>query len=416
MEVVLVLIGLGLGVLCAVLAARWWVSQNEAASRAGASHVEGVDIAELFDRLRTDQSAQLSRAVQTVLDLAGDKLASESRAGAAHLDTRNEVISHELASLRGELSRVGEAMANLHRDRAEQHGQLVAGLRETVRQSANVAATAQSLREALSSTKARGQWGERLADDVLRLAGFVEGISYRRQQRTNVGSVPDFTFILPDALQLHMDVKFPLDNYLRYLETGGDAPLTQFLRDVRARVRELSGRGYIRPGETLDYVLLFIPNEAVFGFIHEHDPAFADFALSQKVVLCSPFTLFAVLAVIRQATESFMLQSSTDEILRALGHFSNQWDKFSEAVDVLGKRLDSSQRAFEELAGTRRRQMQKMVDKVDDLRRQRAIGEGETDVAAVISPLSAPLSPVPLRPPSLAPSADLGELSRRLTG
>ena len=31
--------------------------------------------------------------------------------------------------------------------------------------------TTQSLREALSSTKARGQWGERMAEDVLRLAG-----------------------------------------------------------------------------------------------------------------------------------------------------------------------------------------------------------------------------------------------------
>ena len=32
------------------------------------------------------------------------------------------------------------------------------------------------------STKARGQWGERMAEDVLRLAGFVEGVNYRKRQ------------------------------------------------------------------------------------------------------------------------------------------------------------------------------------------------------------------------------------------
>ena len=58
--------------------------------------------------------------------------------------------------------------------------------------------TTQGLREALSSTKARGQWGERMAEDVLQLAGFVEGIQYRKQVSVDGGSgIPDFTFLLP---------------------------------------------------------------------------------------------------------------------------------------------------------------------------------------------------------------------------
>ena len=91
----------------------------------------------------------------------------------------------------------------------------------------------------------------------------------------------------------------------------------EFIRDAKQRVKEILTRGYIDPEHgTLDYVLLFIPNEQVYGFIHEHAPDFLDDALRQKVVLCSPYTLFAILGVIRQTLENFNLSQKTNEILQ----------------------------------------------------------------------------------------------------
>ena len=72
-------------------------------------------------------------------------------------------------------------------------------------------------------------------------------------------------------------------------------------------------------GPSVDYVLLFLPNETLTGFIHEHDPDLVDDALGQKVVLCSPLTLFALLGVIRQAFDNFMVEQTSDEILSLLG-------------------------------------------------------------------------------------------------
>jgi hypothetical protein len=46
--------------------------------------------------------------------------------------------------------------------------------------------------------------------------------------------------------------------------------------------------------------------------------------------------------------------------------------KYQEAIDTGGKRLDSRQRAFEELQGTRTRVMNKQFARVDELRQQRA--------------------------------------------
>ena len=227
----------------------------------------------------------------------------------------------------------------------------------------------QHLREALASPQARGQWGERMAEDVLRSAGMREGINYRKQRAIEGGTRPDFTFLLPDDQHLHMDVKFPVDTYLRYLEAPSEAEAVslrdRFLKDVRDRVRELNGRGYTATDSTVGYLLLFIPNESVYGFVHENDASLLDDALAKKVVLCSPTTLFAVLGVVRQAMDTFAVERQTGEILDALAGFGAQWSKFSEQVDKVEKHLGTLNNSFNDLAGPRRNQLERQLGKLD---------------------------------------------------
>jgi DNA recombination protein RmuC len=209
-----------------------------------------------------------------------------------------------------------------------------------------------------------------MADDILRLAGLVEGVSYVKQRATVHGTIPDVTFLIPGGQVLHMDVKFPIDNYVRHIETGDDMARVAFLKDVRSRVKELTGRGYVDPaGGTLDYVLLFLPNESIYGFVHEHDPGLLDDALRRKVVLCSPLTLYAVLAVVRQACDAAALARTSGEVLAVLGVFTQEWDRFCESLDKVGRAVDAVERAYGELAGTRRRALERPIAQVDELRR-----------------------------------------------
>ena len=134
-------------------------------------------------------------------------------------------------------------------------------------------------------------------------------------------------------------------------------------------------------------MLLFIPNESVWAFIHERDPQLIDVALQQKVVLCSPVSLFAVLAVIRQAVEQTRLERTSNEILECLAGFGQQWAKFADALDVVVKRFDTAQRGLEEVTGPRRRQLERQLDRIDDLRASRGLpdiqltlGDGEGEV------------------------------------
>ena len=211
--------------------------------------------------------------------------------------------------MNGTLNTLNSLIQNVEKQRAESQGALQRHLETNADATRRLQLTTAQLREALANPQRRGQWGERMAEDVLRLAGFVEGVNYHKQQILADGTKPDFTFLLPGDRRVHMDVKFPLVNYLKVLDAPDDAgraqATDQFLKDVRKRIKEVTGREYIDPAAgTVDYVLVFIPNEQVYGFIHEHDAALLDDALRSKVVLCSPLTLYAILAVVRQAVEN----------------------------------------------------------------------------------------------------------------
>jgi DNA recombination protein RmuC len=146
------------------------------------------------------------------------------------------------------------------------------------------------------------------------------------------------------------------------------------LKDVRSKVKELASRAYTSSdAESVDCVLLFIPNEQLYGFIQEQDAALLEHALGHRIVMCSPLTLFAVLAVVRQAVDSFSLERTTSEILDVLGSFSKQWDLFVTQMDKVGKRLESATKAYDELDGTRRRQLERQLDRIEDLRTDEAL-------------------------------------------
>ena len=296
-------------------------------------------------------------------------------------------LSQQVTAMGSELVQVRQLVAQLQKDRAQQHGELTQSLEATIQQQQALNETTGHLREALANPQARGQWGERMAEDVLRAAGMQENFSYRKQTALAGGTKPDFTFMLPHDRLLHMDVKFPATNYLNFLEAQSDSEAARlkdlFLRDVRSRIKELSDRDYAAADTTVGYLLLFIPNESIYGFIHEHDMALLDDAMAQSVVLCSPNTLFAVLRVIRQAMDTYSLERATDEILECLASFGQQWQKFSGYVDKVDRNLETLNKSFGELSGTRRRQLERQLAKIDDIRSR--VGAGE-DVPVLGSP------------------------------
>jgi DNA recombination protein RmuC len=120
-------------------------------------------------------------------------------------------------------------------------------------------------------------------------------------------------------------------------------------------------------------VLLFVPNETLAGFIHESDSTLVEEAMRQNVVICSPLTLFAFLGVIRQAFDNFVIEETSQEILQLLCKFGQQWGKYTEQVDKVKRNFDTLNRSFDELATTRRRQLERPLNAIEDLRRKQRL-------------------------------------------
>ena len=140
-------------------------------------------------------------------------------------------------------------------------------------------------------------------------------------------------------------------------------------------MRELAQRDYASVGDrpAVDYVLLFLPNESIAGFIYESDPGLVEHALGQKVVLCSPLTLFAFLGVIRQAFDNFVIEQTSDEILTLLGKFGQQWEKYAQSLESVERKFSAVHKELEHLGGPRRRMLEKPLLQLNELRRKRGL-------------------------------------------
>lgn len=366
--VMLVVAAAGVG----VAAGRYLAASSSAPAEAAATEELANSVDRAVDALRYEQGEMMQAAVDTILSVASSKLGDQLEAGRLVIDHERHTVSQQVETVNAELQRVSKLVTDLQKESAQQAGQLTTGLEHAFRATATLADTTQSLERALASPKARGQWGERMAEDVLRAAGFTEGVSYTKQTKAQGGGIPDYTFHLPQGHLVHMDVKFPIDNYRRWLDAPDDQVRDKlaksFQRDVRQRISEITERSYIDAETTVDYVLLFVPNESVYGFLHEHDPDLVDHALARKVVLCSPVTLFAVLAVIRQSVDNFLIERRSDEIMTTLGGLREQWERWSEPMDRMGRALGTAQKAFDELSGPRTRQFERQLEKLEAVR------------------------------------------------
>lgn len=326
------------------------------------------EIKNLSDSARQleDAFGKLSREAldanqKTFLELAKSQFEGLLKSSDGQLDEKKKLIDGTVREMKAQLE-------NLTRQTAGLKGHL----QESQQGISRLTDTTGHLRRILSSSQARGQWGERMVEDILNFIGLVEGINYEKQAMEG-STRPDYTFILPHDKRINMDVKFPLTHYENFLSAANDAERDsakkQFLNAVRGHIKAIAKRDYIDPaGGTVNYVLLFIPNESIYAFLNREDNQLIDFSLSKKIILCSPVTLYAVLSLIRQSVDNFAMENKAGEMQALVQEFKLQWQKFNDKIEAMGKSLSAARNHFDDLSTTRTNQLQKPMDKIVDLR------------------------------------------------
>jgi len=176
--------------------------------------------------------------------------------------------------------------------------------------------------------------------------------------------------LLPDHRLVPVDVKFPFSALQQWAGTDDVAQkkllVKQFSQDVKKHIDKVGQ--YIMPEEgTLDYVVLFVPNEAVFSFLNQHLPEVVDYAMSKRVLITSPFTFLIVARTIIESYRNFLLGDKLRGVLEQIDGFVQEWSKYRESLEKFGRAVESLGTSYKELTTTRTNQLEKRVERVQNI-------------------------------------------------
>ncbi len=281
------------------------------------------------------------------------------------LEAMNQNVARRLGenmqAMRETSGSVGDRMAGVQATFAELQKQ-IGGLSEQARQLSETSKLVGDLQRIFSAPKLRGGFGEAQLDALLSQVFARE--QFQLQYQFPTGDIADAVVHFPLG-SVAIDSKFPLENFKRLLEAGGEAERKaarrDFLRDVKRRVDEIAAR-YIRPADgTLPFALAYIPAENVYyeAIIRDEDGNDVyQYCVERRVFPVSPNSLYAYLQTIVVGMSGMRISQRAQSILRELDSLRHELGKLDEIYGTLGQhlknaalRFDDGRRALDRLEG-----------------------------------------------------------------
>ncbi len=218
--------------------------------------------------------------------------------------------------------------------------------------------------------KTQGDWGEMILEDILKRSGLKPGVHYECQEtlRDDDGNAlrndassrmmrPDVIIHYPDGKDLVIDSKVSLTAYVDYMNAEDEAvrkeALARHIRSVKSHVDELCRKNYSaylsKTGhEPVDFVIMFIPNEAPYNLAAISEPSLWNDAFKRKVMIVSPPNLMALLQIIHIAWTREEQDRNQQAILDTASQLLDRVYAFYEQFDDVGKHLECAQKSYEQ--------------------------------------------------------------------
>jgi DNA recombination protein RmuC len=327
-------------------------------------------------------------------------------------DRRENAVVAALAPVRDTLAQVRVKVDDLERERHAQYGALAEQLRRAQETDDLLRETTASLSSALRSTSTRGVWGEVQLRRVVEAAGLTRHVDFDVQSSisSDAGSGrPDMIVRLPGGKAIAVDAKVPLDAFIESqaipdTAQGEDAVRRRALRDkhvkaLRAHIDALAKKQYWAGIESSpEFVICFVPNEALLATALDEDPALLDYAFRQRVALASPVNLWAVLRTVAYT----WTQEAVSDDARELFTLGTQ---LYERLGGLTKHIDDLRRGIERTVDGYNRFVGSLESRVLVTAR-RFPGIDETKLDAVAAPAALESTPRRLSAPEFTAALD----------
>ena len=347
------------------------VELASAQARLEASILQEADRLSLFEQSETRLRAAFdSLAGETLrtnselfLRLAREALGRDQVIAQGALKERELAIAQLVEPLRTALERTEAQVQALERERRDAFSALRTQIETLAGGQVQLQRETRNLVTALRRPEVRGRWGELTLRRLVELAGLSEHCDFTEQLQLvgEEGALrPDLVVHMPDARDLVIDAKTPLEAYLAALDATSEDERTQALRrhaqQVETRVRELASKGYWSQFErSPEFAVLFLPGDQFLSAALAERPELLETALSQSVIIATPSTLIALLKAVaygwRQsavAHNAAQIRDLGQELYRRLstfnGHLGRMGQRLAAAVEAYNAAVGSLER------------------------------------------------------------------------
>ena len=305
----------------------------------------------------------LSANNKSFLDLAKLELGGQNSEAKLTLEAKELAIKNMLDPLGTALKSLDEQARAMETTRSGAYSKvetLVETMQKTIPASLDALKTETAqLITAFRAPKTRGNWGELQLKRCVEYAGMVQYCSFSEQVTARDEDDrmlrPDMTIQMPNGREIVVDAKTPLDAFLD--ASGSPDPAAQALRfaahaaRVKAHLKELSGKAYWKQFENVpDFVVCFLPSEALFSAALEADPSLIEFSAQNHVVMATPTTLIALLRAVEFGWQQSEITQNAkaihelglriyEKLVVAQGHVTKLGNALSSSVDYYNRFL-----------------------------------------------------------------------------
>jgi DNA recombination protein RmuC len=269
---------------------------------------------------------------------------------------------------------------DVEKERKEAYGSITSQVDSLRRSQEQLTAETRNLVTALRRPQTRGRWGELQLRRVVEMAGMAEHCDFDEQLsvRTDEDELqrPDLVVHLPDGAEVVVDSKVPLSAYLDAIEADDEETRTRELRahasQVRTHVLKLSSKEYWKQfSRSPDFVVCFVPGDALLSAAFEADPTLTEYALSNHVLLTGPTALIALLQTVSYGWRQERLARHTAEIQKLAERLYERLGKFASHLSKLRGSLDHAVGSYNDAVNSLERRF------LPTARQLRALGIGE---------------------------------------